>query len=70
VYAPNPIREAIQRITELENCLHWYVEHDDTNEGDEPIPEYNGESWNQINENWLKGLNRARAVLGINKNDS
>lgn len=48
---------------ELLEALIWFVENDDTNEGDEPMPEHNGETWNEINAYWLEGLSKARAAI-------
>lgn len=47
----------------LREALQWMVDNDETNEGDEPMPEYGGRSWNEINAYWIDGLNRARAAL-------
>jgi len=47
----------------LREALTWFVENDDTNEGDTPMPEHGGRSWNEINAYWIEGLNAARAAL-------
>jgi hypothetical protein len=47
----------------LRAALTWFVENDDTNEGDTPMPEHGGRSWNEINAYWIEGLNAARAAL-------
>ena len=49
----------------LRAALQWMVDNDDTNEGDEPMPEYGGQTWNEINAYWIDGLNRARKALGL-----
>jgi hypothetical protein len=49
----NRLREAVQ----------WFIDNDETNQGDEPMPEFGGQSWNEINAYWIDGLTRARAVL-------
>ncbi len=57
-------RDAIRAQNErLRESLQWMVDNDETNEGDEPDPDLNGRSWNEINAYWIEGLNRARAVL-------
>lgn len=48
---------------ELVKALEWFIENDETNEGDAPLQEYGGESWNQINAPWIAGLNNARALV-------
>lgn len=48
----------------LREALQWMVDNDETNEGDEPMEEFGGQSWNEINAYWIEGLNRARAALG------
>ena len=47
----------------LREALKWFIDNDETNEGDAPLPEYGGRSWNEINAYWIDGLTRARAVL-------
>jgi len=47
----------------LLECLEWYVKHDETNEGDEPLRDYGGQSWDEVNAYWIEGLNKARAVI-------
>ena len=41
---------------ELTECLRWYVENDDTNEGG---------MWDKINSDWLEGKRRAMRALGM-----
>ena len=41
---------------ELTECLRWYVENDDTNEGGK---------WDKINSHWLEGKRRAMRALGV-----
>jgi len=50
----------------LREALRWFIDNDETNQGDEPMPEFGGQSWNEINAYWIDGLNRARAALGEN----
>jgi hypothetical protein len=52
---------------QLLEALEWMVENDETNEGDEPIAERGGRSWNEINSYWIDGLNRARAAIALAK---
>ena len=47
----------------LREALQWMVDNDETNEGDEPLYDKGGRSWNEINAYWIDGLNRARAAL-------
>jgi hypothetical protein len=54
------LRGALQEFRE---ALKWFVDNDDTNQGDTPLPEYGGKSWNEINAHWIAGLNRAHALL-------
>lgn len=44
------------REKELEECLRWYVENDETNEGGK---------WDEINEIWIAGKRRAQRILGM-----
>lgn len=50
-------------INELAACLQWMVDNDETNEGDEPLQDYGGKTWNELNEYWIEGLNRARSAI-------
>jgi hypothetical protein len=61
---------AIHRIEELEaklakavEALQWFIDNDDTNEGDEPMPEFDGMTWNELNAYWIEGLKNGRATL-------
>lgn len=56
---------AIDEIQALRQALLWYVQNDETNTGDMPLPEYSGATWNQMNAYWIGGQNRARALLGL-----
>jgi hypothetical protein len=47
----------------LREALTWFVDNDETNEGDVPMPEHGGRTWNEINAYWIEGLNAARAAL-------
>ena len=49
----------------LREALTWFIENDDTNEGDTPMPDHGGRSWNEINAYWIEGLNAARAALEV-----
>ena len=53
----------------LRAALQWMVDNDETNEGDEPMPEYGGQTWNGINAYYIAGLNRARDALGQGRHD-
>jgi hypothetical protein len=44
-------------------ALEWMVANDDTNEGDEPVERFGGQSWNEYNAYWLDGLNNSRAAI-------
>lgn len=48
---------------ELITSLKWMVEHDDTNDGDTPLEDHGGRTWNEINAYWIDGVNRARAAI-------
>ena len=67
VYLRRPIDLVRDHAQELLDALKWFIDNDDTNEGDAPLPEYNGRSWNEINAYWIDGLNRARKAIAIAK---
>ena len=50
------LRIARQERDELKECLRWYVENDDTNEGGK---------WEESNAPWLEGKRRAMRALGM-----
>jgi len=43
------IEELKARISELEEILNWYVDYDDTNEGDQPVEHLGGRTWDEVN---------------------
>jgi hypothetical protein len=54
----------------LREALLWFIENDETNEGDTPLPEHGGKTWNEINAYWIDGLRKAKAALaGQETND-
>lgn len=62
--------EQSQRITQLEELvsrltesLRWMVANDETNEGDVPMAEYGGKTWDEVNSYWLEGKKEAIAAL-------
>lgn len=61
--AANRIEADTKLIQEMREALEWMIENDDTNEGDEPLHEHGGRSWNEMNSYWIEGLNKARAAL-------
>jgi hypothetical protein len=48
---------------ELLEALKWMVENDETNEGDDPVESLGGASWNEYNDYWISGLNKAKAAI-------
>lgn len=47
---------ALKKVAELTECLRWYVENDDTNEGGK---------WDESNAHWIAGKRRAQRALGM-----
>jgi hypothetical protein len=50
------LRRLEQENQELRECLQWYIESDDTNEGGK---------WEEVNAPWLRGKRRAMRALGM-----
>lgn len=50
-------------IEELVEALQWYIDNDETNEGDTSIADLGGYSWNEINAFWIEGKRRAEALI-------
>ena len=59
-----------ERVAALVEALEWFIDNDDTNEGDHPLAEHGGRTWNEINAYWLDGLNRARAALALYRGEA
>lgn len=53
----------IAAAPDLLETLIWMVENDETFEGDTPLPDHHGATWNEINAYWIAGLNKARAAI-------
>jgi len=49
--------------------LEWFISEDETNRGDEPMPERGNRTWNEINAYWLKHLDSAIAFVAEVKGD-
>ncbi len=67
--AADLIETQAREIEQLRVALQWMVDNDETNEGEEPMEEFGGQSWNEINAYWIDGLNRARAALAGDSHD-
>ena len=52
-------------VAALVEALEWMITNDDTNEGDTPMPELGGQTWDEFNASGIEGLNRARAALAL-----
>jgi len=54
-------------VAALVDALEWYISEDETNEGDEPMPDHGNRSWNEINSYWIEGKRKAEAALALVK---
>jgi hypothetical protein len=57
------IEELEAKLAKAAEALQWFIDNDDTNEGDEPMPDRGGRTWNEINAYWVEGLNNGRTTL-------
>lgn len=57
-------------VAKMAEALEWMIANDDTNEGDTPIPEIGGQTWDEFNSYWINGLNRARAALALYRGEA
>lgn len=51
------LRDTLERSRK---SLQWMIDNDETNQGDEPMEDHGGQSWNEINAYWIAGLSEAR----------
>jgi hypothetical protein len=63
--APYVAQHAADVIEKMHEALEWFIENDDTNEGDDPVPHLGGRTWNDVNAYWIDGLNKSRAALAF-----
>jgi hypothetical protein len=61
--ASKELRRLHEVNAELLEALKWMVENDETNEGDDPVVWLGGASWNEYNDYWISGLNKAKAAI-------
>jgi hypothetical protein len=59
------VRNEPHQHSALVEALVWFIDNDETNRGDEPMPEHDGLSWDQINAYWVVGLMRGEQALSI-----
>jgi hypothetical protein len=52
-------------IEALYSALQWFIENDDTNQGDNPQEHLGGRSWDDVNAYWIDGLNAGIAAVKL-----
>ena len=55
----NTLQEAIE-------IIQWFIDNDETNEGDIPLEQYGGRTWDEMNDYWIKGKRRAEKFVKEN----
>lgn len=55
-----------EKIEEACAIIRWFVENDETNQGDEPLEQFGGDSWDDINAYYIEGLRKANKFLRDN----
>jgi hypothetical protein len=55
--------EAEAKLAKAMEHIEWFISEDETNRGDEPMPELGDRTWNEINEYWIKHLDSAIAFV-------
>jgi hypothetical protein len=63
------IEELESKLAKAVEALQWFIDNDDTNEGDEPMPDFDGRTWNELNASLIEGLKNGRATLAELKGD-
>lgn len=61
--AADRIEELEALVAEAAEALAWFIDNDDTNQGDTPLEHLGWRTWNDVNAYWIDGLNRGCAVL-------
>lgn len=61
--SPKQLAAQPDDVAALVKALEWYISEDETNEGDEPMPDHGNRSWNEINSYWIEGKRKAEAAL-------
>lgn len=57
------IKLLLSKVSQACDIIRWFRENDETNQGDIPLPEHGGQTWDEINSYWIEGLNRASKFL-------
>ena len=63
------IEELEDKLAEAVKHLEWFISEDETNRGDEPMPERGNRTWDEINDYWIKHLDSAIAFVAEVKGD-
>jgi hypothetical protein len=50
-------------LQRMADALQWFINEDDTYRGDEPLPEYGGRTWDELNDYWIANLDSAIALV-------
>jgi hypothetical protein len=53
------IEELEAKLAKAVGHIEWFISEDETNRGDEPMPELGDRTWDEINEYWIKHLDSA-----------
>lgn len=51
------------KLKEAKAIIQWFIDNDETNEGDRPMPEYGGQTWDELNAYWIEGKRRAERFV-------
>ena len=57
------IKELEAKLAKAVEHLEWFIENDETNRGDEPMPERRNQTWDEINSYWIEHLDAAIAFV-------
>lgn len=55
--------DLLELLLKSKNALQWYIENDEVNEGDIPLEQFGGQTWDELNAFWIKGKHTAKEVV-------
>jgi hypothetical protein len=61
--AADRIEALTEQLAMAVKHIEWFISEDETNRGDDPMPEHRGRTWDEINAYWIEHLDSAIAFV-------